>query len=178
MTNPAMFTAPWDQKLTLATIASATILLLGAALAVWVALTVVSSGAGRAALLFVGLLSLVALTGSAFMAPRGYSIADGRLTILRLVRPVQIPLASIRTVEPLSAERLAGSLRTFGSGGLFGYYGRFRNAGLGNYRMYATRGDGFVLVRAALPYVLTPDSPDRFIETLNRGRGATGADNR
>ena len=36
--------------------------------------------------------------------------------------------------------------------------------------MYATRGDGYVLVRAAHPYVLTPDSPDRFIETLKRGR--------
>jgi hypothetical protein len=178
MTNPGMFTAPWDQKLTLVTVVGSTLLLLGAALAAWVALAVVSSGTGRAALLFGGLFSLAALAGSVLLAPRGYTIADGRLTILRLVRPIEIPLASIQAVEPLSAERLNRSLRTLGSGGLFGYYGRFRNAALGDYRMYATRGDGYVLVRAALPYVLTPDFPDRFIEALNRDRGAAGAGRR
>lgn len=178
MTNPGMFTAPWDQKLTLVTVVGSALLLLGAALAAWVALAVVSSGAGRALLLFGGVFSLAALAGSILLAPRGYTIADGRLTIRRLVRPVEIPLASIQAVELLPAERLARSLRTLGSGGLFGYYGRFRNAALGDYRIYATRGDGYVLVRAALPYVLTPDSPDRFIEALNRGRGAAGRDHR
>lgn len=178
MTNPDMFTAPWDQKLTLVTVVVSTLLILGAALAAWVALAVVSSGAGRAALLCGGVFSLAALAGSILLAPRGYTIADGRLTIRRLVRPVEIPLASIRTVEPLPAGSLSRSLRTLGSGGLFGYYGRFRNSALGDYRMYATRGDGYVLVRAALPYVLTPDSPDRFIEALNRGRGAAGANHR
>lgn len=178
MTNPDMFAAPWDQKLTLVTVVGSTLLLLGAALASWVALSVVSSGAGRALLLFGGVFSLAALVGSILLAPRGYTIADGRLTIRRLVRPVEIPLSSIQAVEPLAAERLARSLRTLGSGGMFGYYGRFRNSALGDYRMYATRGDGFVLVRAASPYVLTPDSPDRFIEALNRGRGTAGASHR
>ena len=94
------------------------------------------------------------------------------LTIDRLLGSVEIPLATIQSAEILEAGRLAGSLRTLGSGGLFGYYGRFRNQVLGRYRMYATRGDGYVLIRASQSFVLTPDSPGRFIEAIDRGRAA------
>ena len=170
MTQSALFAAPWDQKLTIITVVTSTLLLAAAVLSFWAALTLAPSGAGRAAVLTGGLLALIVFALGILLAPRGYTIADGRLTIDRFVRPVEISLASIETVERLPADRLAGSWRTLGSGGFFGYYGHFRNEGLGSYRMYATRGDGYVLVRAAHPYVLTPDSPDRFIETLKRGR--------
>ena len=172
MTSSALFSAPWDQKLTVLTVVTSAFLLAGAAVAIWVALTQLPPGAGRGLVLAGGLIPLAAFLLGILLAPRGYSIADGRLTIDRFLRPVAIPLTSIRDVERLPAERLAGSSRTIGSGGFFGYYGRFRNDALGSYRMYATRGDGLVLVRAAQPYVLTPDSPDRFIEALNRDRGA------
>jgi hypothetical protein len=170
MTNSALFTAPWDQKLMLVTVVTTALLLLGSTLAIWMALKYVPSGPGRGLVLAGGLIPLAAFLLGILLAPRGYSIADGRLTIDRFVHPVEIPLASIKAVERLPAERLAGSWRTLGSGGFFGYYGRFRNPTLGSYRMYATRGDGLVLVRAEQAYVLTPDSPDRFIEALNRDR--------
>ena len=178
MTQSALFAAPWDQKLTLITVVTSTLLLAAATLSFWAALTLAPSGAGRAVVLLGGLVALIVFVLGILLAPRGYTIADGRLTIDRLVRPIELSLASIETVERLPAERLAGSWRTLGSGGFFGYYGRFRNEGLGSYRMYATRGDGYVLIRAAHPYVLTPDSPERFIETLKRGRGeaAVGSD--
>ncbi len=52
-------------------------------------------------------------------------------------------------------------------GGLFGYYGRFRSATLGSYRLHATRGTGLVLVRTATStHVLTPEPPDDFAEVL------------
>jgi hypothetical protein len=42
--------------------------------------------------------------------------------------------------------------------------------------MYATRSEGYVLVRAEHPYVLTPDSPARLIDELRRrGTKAIGA---
>jgi len=170
MTHAALFAAPWDQKLTFITVATSALLLAGAVLATWVALTKAPAGAGRAVILLGGVVALTAFILGFLLAPRGYTIADGRLTIDRFVRPIEIPLGSIESVERLPADRLAGSWRTLGSGGFFGYYGRFRNETLGSYRMYATRGDGYVLVRTTLPYVLTPDSPERFIETLERGR--------
>ncbi len=174
MTDTALFSAPWDQKLTLLTVAGSTLLLLGAALAIWVTLTMLTPGAARILILAGGVLSLTAFVFGALLAPRGYTVSGDRLTIDRLLRPVEIPLATIQTVELLPRGRLAGSLRTLGSGGLFGYYGRFRNQSLGSYRMYATRGDGYVLVRAAQSFVLTPDSPERFIEAIDRCRGAAG----
>jgi hypothetical protein len=176
MTHPALFTAPWDQKLTLITVVTSALLLAGAALSIWAALTLAPSGAGRAVVLLGGLVALAALLLGILLAPRGYTIEQGRLRIERLVFPVEIPLDSIKLIERLPADRLAGSWRTLGSGGFFGYYGRFRNQALGSYRMYATRGDGYVLIRAAQIFVLTPDSPERFIEALKRGRGEAGRD--
>jgi Bacterial PH domain len=172
MTDTALFSAPWDHRLTLITVAGSTLLLLGAALAFWVSLTRVPPGPGRLLILAGGALSLGAFVFGLLLAPRGYTVSGDRLTIDRLLRPVEIPLAAIRSVEILSPDRLAGSSRTLGSGGLFGYYGRFRSQALGSYRMYATRGDRYVLVRAAQPFVLTPDSPERFIEAIDRSRGA------
>jgi len=172
MTDTALFSAPWDQKLTLLTVAASALLLLGATVAIWVALAMLPPGPGRILILSGGVLSLAALVVGALLAPRGYTVSDDRLTIDRLLGSVEIPLATIQSVEILPAGRLAGSLRTLGSGGLFGYYGRFRNQALGSYRMYATRGDGYVLVRASQSFVLTPDSPGRFVEAIDRGRGA------
>ena len=173
MTDPALFSAPWDQKLTLLTVAGSALLLLGATVAIWIALAMLPPGAGRILILAGGVLSLAAFVLGALLAPRGYTVSGDRLTIDRLLGSVEIPLATIRSAEILEAGRLAGSLRTLGSGGLFGYYGRFRNQVLGRYRMYATRGDGYVLVRASQSFVLTPDSPGRFIAAIERGRAAT-----
>jgi hypothetical protein len=174
MTDTALFSAPWDQKLTVMTVACSALMLLGATVAVWASLAIIPPGAGRAITLAAAVLSVAALVFGALLAPRGYIVSGDRLTIDRLLRPVEIPLASIQSVELLPADSLGGSMRTLGSGGLFGYYGRFHNRTLGSFRMYATRGDGYVLVRAAQTYVLTPDSPGRFVEAINRGRGAAG----
>lgn len=170
--HPSLFTAPWDQKLTLITIVTSALLLAGALLSIWAGLAVAPSGFGRGVILLGGLVALAAFVLGALLAPRGYAIDGGLLKVDRRLCPIAIPLDSIRAVEPLPAEKLAGSLRTLGSGGFFGYYGRFRNQALGSYRMYATRGDGYVLVRGDATYVLTPDSPERFIEALRRSRGS------
>ena len=171
MNESELFGAPWDQKLTAMTIAIAAILLGAAIFSLWLAYARASSTALRAMLAASAGVTLAVVVIGAAMAPRGYAIRDGLLRIERRVAAIEIPLASIRAVERLPEESLAGSVRTLGSGGFFGYYGRFRNGALGDYRMYATRSGGYVLVRADRPYVLTPDSPDRFIDALNRGRG-------
>ena len=112
MTDTALFSAPWDQKLTLLTVAGSTLLLLGATLAIWVSLTMVQSGPGRFLILAGGVLSLGAFVFGALLAPRGYTVSGGRLTIDRLLRPVEIPLATIQDVELLPPERLRALLRS------------------------------------------------------------------
>jgi hypothetical protein len=170
MTDSLLFAAPWDQRLTTITVVVGSIMFGATALVAWLAIARVSSGPLRAVLLAGAIVPLAALVLGALMAPRGYAIRGDVLTIERFIGPIEIPLASIRAVELLPTDRLDGSFRTLGSGGYFGYYGRFRNERLGAYRLYATRGDGYVLVRADKPYVLTPDSPERFVEALAAGR--------
>jgi hypothetical protein len=105
---------------------------------------------------------------AALMGPRGYAIGETTFRIDRRLAAIEIPISSIREVGLLPPESLRGTWRTLGSGGFFGYYGRFRNQILGSFRMYATRSDGYVLLRADHPYVLTPDSPERLVAELQR----------
>lgn len=174
MTDWTVFEAPWDQRLTAITLGASLMLLGATALVIWVAMTRIPSSIMRMVLLAGALIPLATFVLGALLAPRRYALGNGRLTIERRLGSIEIPFASIRSAERLEGVRLTDSWRVLGSGGLFGYYGRFRNKKLGDFRMYATRGQGYVLVRADNPYVLTPDSPERFIEAINRGRSAGG----
>ncbi len=170
MTDTNVFGAPWDQKLTWLTLLFSAILLGATALMIWIGQTRIPVGPVRVIVFLNGLIPIGGLFVCALLAPRSYAIRNGTLRINRWLAPIEIPLASVEAVEALPVERLAGARRTLGNGGLFGYYGQFRSPALGSFRMYATRGDGYVLVRAGRLYVVTPQSPDLFIERLNHER--------
>ena len=95
-------------------------------------------------------------------SPRGYSVRDGALVIHRAWKPVIIPLEEIRSVQVLSPEDVSpwGTLRVFGVGGLFGYFGTFFRPNLGGYvRFYLGNKENPVLldtIRGRL--LLSPDS--------------------
>jgi hypothetical protein len=174
MTGSIAFAAAWDRKLTLLTWVAGGLV---AAVTLAVGVRALNAAAGpltRAALLAAALAPLGALILAALLAPRGYCIEASALRIERRLGSIVIPLASIRKVEPLPAEKLAGVWRVFGTAGFFGYFGRFRNRPLGSFRMYATRSHGYVLVAADRPVVLTPDRPVEFVAELRR-RLAPGA---
>jgi membrane protease YdiL (CAAX protease family) len=158
------FGAPWDRQLLTSTIALLAV----------IAVTAIAGTAGalqanlRGVALAVTLFSSGVAIGAWALAPRGYAIGEGRLRILRNGwRPVEVRLDEIRAVSLLDPDALRGSLKLFGMGGLFGYYGIFRSPSLGSYRLHATRGAGLVLVRtSAHTHVLTPEPPDDFAEAL------------
>jgi F0F1-type ATP synthase membrane subunit c/vacuolar-type H+-ATPase subunit K len=172
MTVPVAFEAPWEGRLVALTVLLSALMLGSTAGVAWVALTRAPSATVRVLLLSGAVVPLAAFILGMVLAPRRYVIQSPDLVVQRWAGTVVIPLSSIRVVEPLPAERVSRSLRTLGSAGFFGYYGRFRNRALGDYRLYATRSGGYVLVEADRPYVLTPDAPARFIEVLNQERRA------
>jgi hypothetical protein len=177
MHDSKTFEAPWDGKLTIATTLVSVLLGGSVVMLIWLALTQIPMLPLRLFLLFDALVLAGVFVVCALMGPRGYSIRENTLRINRRLGSIDIPIASIREAGPLPPESLRGTWRTLGSGGFFGYYGRFRNRALGSFRMYATRSEGYVLVRADHPYVLTPDAPDRMVAELQR-IGAKAIDTR
>jgi hypothetical protein len=166
----ARFAAPRDRTTRLTTafgllaIAGGAVILLRAS----------PDGAGRAlAICAAGALVLVGALSWA-LAPSGFALEAGSLVVERPLRPIRIPIAGIRAVAPLPAGAMRGAIRLGGSGGLFGWYGRYRSGTLGAFRLYASRRDGLVLVDAGERYVLSPDRPERFVEAL-RGRAGLEA---
>ena len=177
MHDSLIFDAPWDGKLTIATTLVAVVLGGSVLFLIWLGLTQIPLLPLRLFLLFDALVLAAVFVVCALMGPRGYAIGEKALRIERRVGAIEIPLETIREVGILPPESLKGTWRTLGTGGFFGYYGRYRNRQLGNFRMYATRSDGYVLVRADHLYVLTPDSPGRLVDELRRrgAKAATGA---
>jgi hypothetical protein len=101
--------------------------------------------------------------------PIYYNLTADKLTIHRLFTDVKIDRNQIKSVELLDKEKISWSIRTFGVGGLFGYYGKFANTNLGSMTWYATRKDRMVLVRTInnRKIILTPNDPAKFIADIN-----------
>jgi hypothetical protein len=72
-------------------------------------------------------------------------------------------------VQLLDKETLSWSVRVFGVGGFFGYFGKFANTKLGTMIWYATPKDNIVLVEMLnnKKIILTPDEPEKFVTNSN-----------
>ena len=101
--------------------------------------------------------------------PIHYSITTNGVKIHRLFTDVNIERNKIKSVELLTKDQIEGTVRTFGVGGLFGYYGKFANSNLGSMTWYATRQDLMVLIRTNdhKKIILTPDEPAKFVADFN-----------
>ncbi|OYU93692.1 MAG: hypothetical protein CFE21_19485 [Bacteroidetes bacterium B1(2017)] len=101
-------------------------------------------------------------------SPINYEVSAQHLSIHRLLIDVNIDRNQIKSVELLDKEQLAWVIRTFGVGGLFGYYGKFANTKLGSMTWYATRRNKTVLIVTIdnKKIILTPDEPEKFVAHL------------
>ena len=97
--------------------------------------------------------------------PVYYKMSNDSLIIHRLIKDVIIDRKNIKSIELIDRADIGWSFRTFGVGGLFGYYGNFVNAKMGRMTWYATRRDRTVLVitNKDKKIVLTPDDPQKLI---------------
>ena len=96
--------------------------------------------------------------------------ADGEnVTLTRLFGPLEIPLRSVEEIKSIPYSYIDNSIRTFGSGGLFGYIGRFKNSRLGHYRMYATELKNLLLIRTDdnKRYVFSCVRSEEFVAYVN-----------
>lgn len=103
--------------------------------------------------------------------PLSYCLTNDELIIHRLFTDVKIHRNNIKNVELLNQDSIRGSIRTFGVGGLFGYYGKFFNSRLGGMTWYATRTDRMVMIDTidGKKIIITPDDPDKFVTDWHKG---------
>lgn len=101
--------------------------------------------------------------------PGNYTLTTDKLIVHRPLTNVNINLTEIKSVEQIDKEKLGQTLRTFGVGGLFGYFGKFANKKFGSMTWYATRRDKAVLITTVdnKRIVLTPDNPEEFVANFN-----------
>jgi hypothetical protein len=164
MNNEIRFAAPWSAGVKIITLAALGLLL---------GIPVVSSvtlpeSTPLFARLSATLLPIAILAGTMPFMVRGFVLTDDELRIERLGWQNRFKLADVKSVVA-DPESLRWSIRLCGSGGLFGFFGWFRNRTLGTYRAYGTDPKNTVVIRLHdRAIVVTPHDPTRFVEELTR----------
>lgn len=99
--------------------------------------------------------------------PVAYSINATFLYIHRPISNLAIPRNEIRNFRQVPEEEMKWTIRTWGVGGLFGYFGKFTNTNIGRMTLYATQRTNYVLLELTdRKIILTPDDPSAFIAAL------------
>ena len=124
---------------------------------------------GRAIPIYITIALFVLYFGIFSFRPVSYSITSDKIIIHRPFNDVKIDKAHIKRVELIDKKKLRWSLRTFGVGGLFGYFGRFANMQLGRMTWYVTRRDKPVLIVTIddKKIIVTPDDAIGFVREFS-----------
>ena len=125
--------------------------------------------AGRAVPIYTTTTCLLIYFLAFAFRPINYVVTKDELIVRRPLLNVHIKRADIKSVELIDKNKIRGSIRTFGVGGLFGYYGSFANSSLGRMTWYATRRDKPVLIKTTdnKKIIFTPNDPDKFVTDLS-----------
>ena len=124
-----------------------------------------ASERGEEAILIPIFLFIIEL-GVFIFRPISYTITDQEIIVNRLWKDVIINRKDIQSVEILDKDFSKRTIRTFGVGGMWGYFGKFIHNIVGTMTWYVTRRDKMVLVRLidGKKVVLSPDDLEEFVE--------------
>jgi hypothetical protein len=115
----------------------------------------------------VSILFAATLGLSYVWSPRQFETDAANITIRKMWQPIVIPRDTIIESRVLEADDIKGSIRLMGSGGLFGYYGKFNNSKLKTYNLQAGNRVNLVMIKTAdKTYVLTPDNREDFLKDV------------
>ncbi len=124
---------------------------------------------GESIPIYTTVVLLLIYFGVFVFRPINYSITTTKIIVHRLFGDVHINKTEINSVELIGKEKLRWSLRIFGVGGLYGYFGRFANIKLGRMTWYATRRDKAILIITQNgKIVITPNDPEKFVLEYNQ----------
>lgn len=114
---------------------------------------------------------------SYLLSPKNYSFEGTNLIIEKVIgKKITIPFNEIEAYVSVSDFMKLKVVRTFGNGGLFGYYGMFSTAEYGSINCQLTSLKNIFIIKSKKGnYALSPLEPDKFEEHLKAiASGITG----
>jgi hypothetical protein len=98
-----------------------------------------------------------------------YSILPGEsIVINKVIGKVRIPFSNLTQIDVIPANKMWLSIRLFGSGGLYGYFGIFYNKLYGRMTWYATQKKNtlVIITRDNKKILITPDDLNGLLNAL------------
>lgn len=119
--------------------------------------------------LIIGLVLIATILISWGFSTTGYKIFGNELNIKRPFGNKSFDVRDIKTAEKITRSELQFSIRKFGNGGFFGYYGKYWNKKFGSMSWFATNLNNAILMTfiGGKKIVLTPDEPKKFLSEIN-----------
>lgn len=114
-------------------------------------------------------LFIVTFGGSYLFCTKSYELNENQIIIVRPFKNVIIEKSQIFKIIKLEKGKLSGAIRTFGVGGLFGYFGKFWNKEFGHMTWYATNIDNAILIltKEKKKIIITPNEAEKFFAEFN-----------
>ena len=121
-------------------------------------------------LLVLGILLVVGvLLVPAIATPCRVSVENKTLTIHRVQKNIVISIENIEEIRLCNDTDTHKSKRTFGSGGAFGYLGKFSNKQLGDYLMYVTDRSQRILLKSDDKFLIfSCDHPEQLVDLIKQ----------
>ena len=109
-------------------------------------------------------IPLLTLIGCWFYHPISFILTASSLIIRRPIGNLTVDRKNISTMAIPDKGYISG-LRTFGVGGVFGYFGKFYNPTIGHMTWYTTKRDNVILVtfNSGKKIVISPDDAAGFV---------------
>ena len=127
-------------------------LLVYGAIAVW--------SAGMTAVIVTYIIYALLAVWVLLTMPRYLIIQNGLLIITHPIGRTVIEKSQVVKIEAIERSDLRGSLRLFGSGGFFGWFGIFRNSKFGVYRIYCGQLENLYHIKTLTKsYIISSSTP-------------------
>lgn len=125
----------------------------------------------RSSIIILEIISLVFLITPSFFIPLRLVVTEKSLRIWRLIGKVEISLEDINscTIIGDSSSIFDKTIRTFGSGGLYGFIGHFKHDKYGKMRMFVTHTKQCFLIRMkdGRHFVVSSPKREEIVEFIN-----------
>ena len=126
----------------------------------------------RSSIIVLEIISLVFLISPSFFIPLRLVVTEKSLRIWRPIGKVEISLEDIKSCTIIGDSRsiFDKTIRTFGSGGLYGFIGHFKHDKYGKMRMFVTHTKQCFLIRMkdGQHFVISSPKREEIVEFISQ----------